>query len=173
MLVEHREGVVTHEGETMSQTIEKASRTRLTREEGYRFRVRFDREGLPDLITDEGPPLGEGKGPNPSRLLATAVGNCLAASLLFCLGKARLSLDNLEAEVTTEFTRNEASRLRISSIQVRLLPHWTEETAAKAGRCLEIFEDFCVVTEAVRRGVPVEVRVDGVVSTIAEPGGQS
>jgi organic hydroperoxide reductase OsmC/OhrA len=151
----------------MSQPIEKTSRTMITQEAGYRFRVRFDSEGVPDLITDESPPLGEGKGPNPSRLLATAVGNCLAASLLFCLGKARLSLDGLEAEVLTEFTRNEAGRLRIGSMKVRLLPKWTDETAAKARRCLQMFEDFCVVTEAVRHGVPVEVRVDGMPSAAA------
>ena len=143
----------------MSQPIEKTTRTTLAREQGYRFRVRFDSEGMPDLITDEGPPLGEGKGPNPSRLLATAVGNCLAASLLFCLGKARLSVDGLEAEVLMEFTRNEEGRLRIADIQVRLLPHWTEETAAKARRCLEIFEDFCIVTASVRRGIDVKVQV--------------
>lgn len=156
----------------MSQAVEKTSRTTLVREEGYRFRVRFDREGVPDLITDESPPLGEGKGPNPSRLLATAVGNCLAASLLFCMGKARLSLDGLEAEVVMEFTRTEAGRLRISGIQVRLIPRWMEETAAKARRCLEIFEDFCVVTEAVRHGVPVTVQVGAIPSAVPGPGGQ-
>ena len=151
----------------MSQPIEKTSRTMMTQEAGYRFRVRFDHEGMPDLITDESPPLGEGKGPNPSRLLATAVGNCLAASLLFCLGKARLSVEGLEAEVLTEFTRNEAGRLRIGGMKVRLLPKWTEETATKAQRCLQIFEDFCVVTQAVRQGVPVEVQVDGMPSAAA------
>ncbi len=145
----------------MSQPIDKTSRTTMAQEAGYRFRVRFDHEGMPDLITDESPPLGEGKGPNPSRLLATAVGNCLAASLLFCLGKARLPVEGLEAEVLTEFTRNEAGRLRIGGMKVRLLPKWTEETAAKAQRCLQVFEDFCVVTQAVRQGVPVDVRVDG------------
>ncbi len=148
----------------MSQSVEKTSRTTITREAGYRFRVRFDSEGMPELITDESPPLGEGKGPNPSRLLATAVGNCLAASLLFCLGKARLTVEGLEAEVLTEFTRNEAGRLRIGGMKVRLLPRWTDGTALKAQRCLQIFEDFCVVTEAVRHGVPVEVQVDGMSS---------
>ena len=151
----------------MSQPIDKTSRTTMAQEAGYRFRVRFDHEGMPDLITDESPPLGEGKGPNPSRLLATAVGNCLAASLLFCLGKARLPVEGLEAEVLTEFTRNEAGRLRIGGMKVRLLPKWTEETAAKAQRCLQIFEDFCVVTQAVRQGVPVDVRVDGMPSAAA------
>lgn len=148
----------------MSQPAEKSNRTTMTQEAGYRFRVRFDSEGMPDLITDETPPLGEGKGPNPSRLLATAVGNCLAASLLFCLGKARLSVEGLEAEVLTEFTRNEAGRLRIGGMKVRLLPKWTKETAAKAQRCLQIFEDFCVVTQAVQHGVPVEIQVEGMPS---------
>jgi organic hydroperoxide reductase OsmC/OhrA len=146
----------------MSQGIERSNRTTLTQEAGYRFRVRFDQEGMPDLITDEPPPLGEGKGPNPSRLLATAVANCLASSLLFCLGKARIPVDGLEAEVVTEFTRNEAGRLRIGGIKVRLLPSWTPEAAEKAQRCLSIYEDFCVVTQAVRHGLPVEVRVEGV-----------
>lgn len=146
----------------MSQGIERTNCTTLTQEAGYRFRVRFDQEGMPDLITDEPPPLGEGKGPNPSRLLATAVGNCLASSLLFCLGKARLTVEGIEAEIVTEFTRNEAGRLRIGGIKVRLLPGWTPETAEKAQRCLSIYEDFCVVTQAVRHGLPVEVRVEGV-----------
>jgi organic hydroperoxide reductase OsmC/OhrA len=156
----------------MSESAEKTSRTTLRREEGYRFRVRFDHEGMPDLLTDEAPPIGEGKGPNPSRLLATAVANCLAASLLFCLEKARLSLEGLEAEVVTEFTRNEAGRLRIGGIHVRLSPQWTGETAVKAQRCLGIFESFCVVTESVRHGVPITVEVDGVPSSPEGAGGK-
>ena len=143
----------------MSQSAETNHRTTLSLEQGYRFRVRFDREGIPDLLTDESPPIGEDTGPSPSRLLATAIGNCLAASLVFCLRKARLSVEGLEAEVLTEFTRNETGRLRIANIRVRLLPHWTAETSAKAQRCLGIFEDFCIVTASVRHGVPVAVEV--------------
>jgi organic hydroperoxide reductase OsmC/OhrA len=52
-------------------------------------------------------------------------------------------------------------------MKVRLLAKWTEETAAKAQRCLQIFEDFCVVTQAVRQGVSVEVQVGGMPSAAA------
>ncbi len=45
----------------MSQPIERTTRTLMTQEAEYRFRVRFDHEGMPDLITDETPPLGEGQ----------------------------------------------------------------------------------------------------------------
>ncbi len=157
----------------MSQSAERSSQTVLTREEGYRFRVHFDEASIPDLFTDEMPPIGEGTGPNPSRLLATAVANCLAASLLFCLQKARLSVEGLEAEVTTDLTRNEAGRLRIGGMQVKLHPKWSAETAAKATRCLGIFESFCVVTESVRHGVPITVEVDGVSSAVEGMGGSS
>ncbi len=155
----------------MSPSPETDQRTVLSLEEGYRFRVRFDREGIPDLLTDESPPIGEDTGPSPSRLLAAAIGNCLAASLLFCLRKARLGVEGLEVEVFTTFTRNQAGRLRIGTIQVRLHPSWTEETAAKAQRCLGLFEDFCLVTESVRHGVPVEIAVSGIAMPEADSGG--
>ncbi len=51
--------------------------------DGYKFEIDFGDAG--HLFSDEPPPLGEGEGPNPSRLLAAAVANCLAASLLFAV----------------------------------------------------------------------------------------
>jgi uncharacterized OsmC-like protein len=48
---------------------------------GFKFEIDFGDAG--QVFSDEPPPLGEGDGPNPSRLLAAAVANCLAASLLF------------------------------------------------------------------------------------------
>jgi organic hydroperoxide reductase OsmC/OhrA len=139
---------------------DKAIRTTITREEGYRFRVRFDQEGVPELFTDESPPLGRGQGPTPSRLLAAAIGNCLAASLLFCMQKARLEPAALEAEVETTIARNAQGRLRIGGVVVRLVPHVTADVQARMGRCLELFESFCIVTESVRAGVDVKVSVE-------------
>ena len=126
--------------------------------EGYRFRVEFDMDGVDDLVTDEPPPLGEATGPNPSRLLAAAVANCLSASLLFCLQKSRVEGARVRATVSSSVTRNERKRLRIGGFDVRIEVSGVEDEA-RMERCLGLFEDFCVVTESVRHGVPVNVEV--------------
>lgn len=129
-------------------------------EEGYRFRVDFDLDGVPPLVLDEPPPLGAGEGPNPARLLAAAVGDCLSASALYCLRKARVPVRGMRTEVRTELGRNEAGRLRIAGLAVTVRPDVPEADRARTARCLDLFEDFCIVTESVRRGVPVDVRVE-------------
>jgi len=131
----------------------------LTLRDGYRFDVEFaDREG-PPLVVDELPPLGEGKGPNPARLLAAAVGSCLSASLLFCLRKSRIEVAQLRTTVDGTIERDERGRLRISGLRVRLAPDVTAEQRERMGRCLDLFQDFCIVTESVREGIAVDVEV--------------
>lgn len=87
-------------------------------EEGYRFTVDFG-DGIPTLLVDEPPPLGEGAGPNPSRLLAAAVAD-----------------------------------------------------AGRLDRCLDLFEDFCIVTQSVRNGFDVEVEVNPASSASSEGAGR-
>lgn len=127
----------------------------------YEFRVTFDKPELQPLVVDEPPPLGRGAGPNPSRLLASATGACLCASLLFCLQKARIPVQGLHAEVTVQSVRNERGRLRIGSMSVKIKPQLSEEDKERARRCADLFEDFCVVTQSVRQGIPVEIVVEG------------
>ena len=128
-------------------------------QEDYAFDVEFDEPDVPTLRIDEPPPLGNGSGPNASRLLAAAVGNCLSASALFCLRKARIEVRGMRTEVTASQIRNEAGRVRISEIRVRIHPDVPAEEVERMDRCLALFEDFCIVTQSVRVGVPVDVRV--------------
>lgn len=129
--------------------------------ENYQFRVDFDKDQLKPLIVDEPPPLGQDAGPNPSRLLASAVGGCLCASLLFCLGKSRISVRGLKAEVKVQVIRNEKKRLRIGRIDVNIAPNLSEEDRERAKRCYGLFEEFCTVTQSIRDGIDVRVTVAG------------
>ncbi|HEX9913983.1 MAG TPA: OsmC family peroxiredoxin, partial [Candidatus Bathyarchaeia archaeon] len=60
----------------------------MRRLDGFRFEVDFGLEGVPPMVMDEPAPVGGDSGPNASKVLAAAMGNCLTASLLFCLQKA-------------------------------------------------------------------------------------
>jgi organic hydroperoxide reductase OsmC/OhrA len=127
--------------------------------EGYEFAVDFGDASHTTLLVDEPAPLGGGHGPNAARLLAAAVGNCLSASALLCLRKARIEVHGMRTVVRTSMQRNEHGRLRIGSIAVELSPVVAPDDAARIGRCLDLFEDFCIVTQSVRGGIDVDVQV--------------
>ena len=126
----------------------------------YEQTVDFGLPGVPALTVDEPPPLGSGAGPNPARLLASAVGSCLAASLTFCMRKARVDVRGVHTTVRGTLVRNERGRLRIGGLHVRLEPIVPSEQHDRVPRCLDLFEEFCVVTASVRRGVPTTVEVE-------------
>jgi uncharacterized OsmC-like protein len=128
----------------------------------YEFIVKFDKPAVADLTTDEGPPLGKDAGPSPTRLLAAAVGNCLAASLLFACRKAGVPTTPIHADVKVQVVRNESRRLRVGRIEVTLDPGIAGEFLEKARGPRSVFEDFCTVTQSIRNGVAVDVKVKGI-----------
>ena len=138
---------------------ERGFGTDVTRRERFLFDVTFDEETWAPVVVDEPEPLGSGAGPNPARLLAGAVGSCLAASLVLCLEKAKVSLHDLTVRVEGTMERNEVGRLRIPRLTATLRPTVGDSPTGRSDRCLDIFENFCIVTESVRAGVPVSVSV--------------
>ncbi len=131
----------------------------LTREDRYRFRIDFGDGHAGTFEMDEPAPLGEGAGPSATRVLAAAVGHCLSASLLFCLGKARVDVGSVETRVAGTIERNAEGRLRVGGMRVQIEPELLGENPSRADRCLGVFEDFCTVTASVRSGVEVETVV--------------
>lgn len=131
---------------------------RVERQDDFRFAVDFGAD-LPHLLLDEPPPLGAGSGPNAARLLAAAIGNCLAASLLFCLRRSRVEVDALAVVVEGSIVRTPAGRLRIGAMRVRIEPTVRPGSEEKLERCMGLFEDFCTVTGSVRDGIEVDVEV--------------
>jgi uncharacterized OsmC-like protein len=137
---------------------EKEFSTFMEMVDNYEFRVKFD-PGMADLTMDEPSPLGKDKGPNASRILSAAIGNCLSASLLFCLQKARVEVKGLKTRITTTVARNEKGRFRIPRSRVEITVDIGAEAPNRVGQCLKLFEDFCIVTQSVRNGITVGVEV--------------
>lgn len=128
--------------------------------DGFEFRVRFDKTQFQELMLDEPQPLGQDRAPNASRVLSAAVGNCLAASLVFCSKRAGLALSRVRAKVHTELVRNADKRLRIGTIRVVLSVPSAVASPAELATCAAKFEDFCVVTQSVRAGIDVRVAIE-------------
>lgn len=137
---------------------------RLTQRHDYQFDNHFG-GNAPDLLSDEPAPLGQGAGPSPLQLLCAAVGNCLAASLLFALRKFKQQPGTIACEVSAEEGRNADKRLRVVGMQVGLRLGAPAASIEHLDRVLASFEDFCTVTASVRAAFPVQVAVfdgDGV-----------
>jgi uncharacterized OsmC-like protein len=144
---------MTNTNETLRFNVE------LEQQEGFEFVVRFDWP-VAELKLDEPEPLGKRAGPNAARLVAAAVANCLSASLVFCLrSKFRQNPGPVRAMATGRLERNERGRYRIAGIDVVLSISERRGELPHQERCLEQFEDFCVVTESIRGGIPVSVSV--------------
>jgi uncharacterized OsmC-like protein len=130
----------------------------LSRRAGYTFAAQCD-GAWPPLILDEPRPLGEDQGPNAPRILGAAVGHCLASSLLFCLGKARVPVEDLSVSVDGTIARNDEGRLRVTELRVTIMPTVAAADQDRMQRCLDLFADFCTVSASVRRGIPIHVDV--------------
>ena len=135
---------------------ERAYHVTLRLAHDYQFVAQFDDVPKAAPLTfDEPEPLGANRGPNGAAVLGAAVGNCLAASLAFCLRRSRVDVEQLTARVTTHVVRNDKGRYRIGSIDVELEPVLGADT--KLERCEGLFKDFCTVTASVQQGFPVHV----------------
>lgn len=130
----------------------------LRQQQDYAFDVDFG-SPVPVLRADEPPPLGQSTGPSPVQLLAAAVGNCLADSLLFALRKFRQSPEPLQAQVLAEVGRNAEGRLRVTAMTATLRLGVPAASLQHLDRVLAGFEAYCTVTQSVAGAIPVTVRV--------------
>jgi len=126
---------------------------------GYRFDIDFDELRGVELHMDEPKPVGTSEGPTAAMMLSSAVGHCLASSLMFCMEKSRGNVKDIGADVETSLTRNEKGRWRIAGIKVNMKVDINDIDKEKLERCKSIFEDFCIVTASVREGVKIDVEV--------------
>jgi uncharacterized OsmC-like protein len=76
------------------------------------------------------------------------------------MGTLRVNVEGMETEVRGRLVRNEKGRLRVAGIEARLVTAVPPEDQPRIARCLEIFEDFCIVSGSVRKGVDIAVEVD-------------
>ncbi|MHA1264226.1 MAG: OsmC family protein [Candidatus Helarchaeota archaeon] len=127
------------------------------------LKLNFEDPNLPEMIIDENPESEtyQSKGPNAAKLLLSAIMGCLNASFIFCLQKSRVPLKALTARAIASIKRNEEGFLRISQIDVEIIPSIEiEKGIPRMERCIEKFHNYCTITESVRHGIPVSVVIN-------------
>jgi len=124
--------------------------------ENYLFEIDFGEFG--NIMTDEPPPLGDGEGPGPAAMLAAAVANCMAASLLFALRKYKEDPGELSGKVTGLIRRVDGF-LRVTDVAVVLTLGKNRDELQSLDKVLSQFENYCTVTQSVRHGVNVSAEV--------------
>jgi uncharacterized OsmC-like protein len=130
----------------------------LQQQQDYQFSVSFG-GSVPPLLADEPAPMGSGLGPSPVQLLAAAVGNCLADSLLFALRKFKQAPEPLRCDVEAQVGRNKEGRLRVLQIRAVLTLGVPASSLEHLDRVLTQFESFCTVTQSVGQGIEVVIEV--------------
>ena len=79
---------------------------------------------------------------------------------MFCIkGKFKQNPGPIKARVTGRLERNDRGRFRIEGIDVAIQMSDDAGAIQHFDRCAEQFEDFCIVTESIRKGIPVKVSV--------------
>lgn len=137
---------------------ESKPRVVLRQQQDFQFAIDFGAD-LPQLIGDEHPPLGQGRGPTPVQLLAAAVGNCLSDSLLFALRKFKQNPEPIHCEVVANVGRNAENRLRVLALHAKITLGVPAAQLQHLDRVLATFETYCTVTQSVGQGIPVTVEV--------------
>ncbi|MCI4321084.1 MAG: OsmC family protein [Thermoplasmata archaeon] len=147
----------------MSAEIKKESperRAELDQIERYRFSVTFPGAPYGPLVVDEPPPVGGDAGPSPAHALATAVGHCLSSTFFNTLERAHVRTGALRTTVDVEMGPNARGRRRVRRMTVEIHTQLLDEGDREGfNRCVEIFEDYCPVSGAVREGVTIDARV--------------
>ncbi len=127
----------------------------------YKFIVDFNEDSITDLLMDESVDIlgGEGKGPTASMLLAAAIGNCLSASLYFCLTKKKNTVNELKTKVIIFRERNKEGFWNISEANVTITPDIENTEDVSVQRCIEIFRKYCIVSSSIEKGIKINVTV--------------
>ena len=137
---------------------EKKITVELRQRSNYQFDIEFN-EGIPQLMSDEPAPLGEGKGPSPVQMLAASVGNCLSDSLFFALAKFKQKPEPIHTTVNALVGRNAEGRMRVLHIEAMIHLGVEAGKLEHLDRALKQFQEFCTVTQSVGQGIPIHIRV--------------
>ncbi len=108
---------------------------------------------------------GADTGPSAAEYLGVSIGGCLGTSFAYCAKHVDLELDAIKVTVDVEVHHEENGSggkgpLRITGIKAGMVVTLHDNDDADVlDLCIESFKKYCVVTQSVMKGVPVDVKI--------------
>ncbi len=121
-----------------------------------KFKAKLD--GFHEVEIDELEPHGTDSAPNPADYFLLAVGGCLSSSFIFSLSKFDVSLKKMHAKVRGKYTRvNERVRIERVDVVLEVEPSTERDLQEMKEWCIGVFRNFCIISESIRKGLPIGV----------------
>jgi uncharacterized OsmC-like protein len=141
------------------------TRVKATWMENIAFKVNI--KDYPEFIMDEPKEFhGNDKGPSAGEFLLVSIAGCQGVSFKFCLQKFGIETEYMIVHVESkmshvwheEFDREILNIVHINVlIDVKLKDPEDQEDLLE---CFNVFQKYCVVTTSIRRGIPVDVKLN-------------
>lgn len=141
---------------------ELKSKVGLKLEEQMLFKCDLGQIKMHNLYIDERKKKRNDKiGPSPVKLLALSVLSCLLASFEFCLEKKNLELSDLEGKAEIIIARDKKNFWRVKKIDIDILPKIDNpEMRKRVDQCKRLFEQYCIISESLRKGIEINVNLE-------------
>ncbi|MBN1803292.1 MAG: OsmC family protein [Candidatus Lokiarchaeota archaeon] len=104
---------------------------------------------------------GTGLGPSPVEYTLIGIGGCLGSTFSYCLSKKGIEISDLKVIVDGKMKHEEPDgRLRLIKIEAELqLTTKNNENIKHIDECSNTFLEYCIVSNSIARGVPIDVNV--------------
>ena len=115
-----------------------------------------------DLHLDEPESFhGTDLGPSPVEYLLIGIGGCLGSTFAYCLQKQDVEIDALEVIVDGQLKHSGPKMsLKLVNIEAELLVTAKDGgSSGKIEQCIKTFLDYCIVSNSITQGVPLDVKV--------------
>jgi organic hydroperoxide reductase OsmC/OhrA len=115
----------------------------------------------PDVALDDSASPESQREPHATLLLAVALGNCFAMSLASCLRELQVEPHGIETTVRGRLVRRDRESAQINQLDVQMRLGVSDDLASRLERCLKLDDEYRMIRESVRAGIPIHVHVLG------------
>jgi uncharacterized OsmC-like protein len=127
------------------------------------FGFKADVRQFKNILLDEPQSFkGSDRGPSPVEYILLGIGGCLGASFIHCCKINNLKIKRLELIVDGKMTHNQPyNHLELVNVNTELnIIDFKGKKDEDLEKCINNFKHYCVVTNSLIRGLPIDVKVN-------------